>query len=197
MGVKKNNLDKIVQMNINVHEYKLIDNINDLIEYGNINNKFSIRFDSIDVRHGLPFYTYDSNRDTNREELFNNIIEQMNILDCKLLVSNGYMYDNNIKFNFVIDIKENNDFILEICSKKIPLRNMYDNNITTIITGNLFDEYKDYKITNQEYNTYTKNDIEKILDIIINNISIKYAEGTIYDTNVGIFNKDIVMWQIA
>ena len=197
MGVKKNNLDKIVQMNINVHEYKLIDNINDLIEYGNINNKFSIRFDSIDGRHGLPFYTYDSNRDTNREELFNNIIEQMNILDCKLLVSNGYMYDNNIKFNFVIDIKENNDFILEICSKKIPLRNMYDNNITTIITGNLFDEYKDYKITNQEYNTYTKNDIEKILDIIINNISIKYAEGTIYDTNVGIFNKDIVMWQIA
>jgi len=195
MGVKKNNLDKIVQMNLNVHEYKLIDNINDLIEYSNLNNKFSIRFDSTDGRHGLPFYTYDSSRDS--KEIFNSIIEQMNILDCKLLVSNGYMYDNNIKFNFVIDIKDNNDFILELCSKKIPLRNMYDNNCTTIITGNLFDDYKDYTITNSEYNTYSKNDIEKVLDIIINNMSIKYVEGTIYDVNVGILNQDIVIWQIV
>ena len=195
MGVKKNNLDKIVQMNLNVHEYKLIDSIDKLLEYSNLNNKFSIRFDSIDGRHGLPFYTYDSNRDS--KEIFDSIIEQMNILDCKLLVSNGYMYDNNIKFNFVIDIKENNDFILELCSKKIPLRNMYDNNCTTIITGNLFDDYKDYTITNGEYNTYSKNDIEKVLDIIINNMSIKYMEGTIYDVNVGILNKDIVIWQIA
>lgn len=195
MGVKKNNLDKIVQMNLNVHEYKLIDNIDDLIEYSNFNNKFSIRFDSTDGRHGLPFYTYDSTKDN--KDIFNSIIEQMNILDCKLLVSNGYMYDNNIKFNFVIDIKENNDFILELCSKKIPLRNMYDNNCTTIITGNLFDDYKDFTITNGEYNTYSKNDIEKVLDIIINNMSIKYIEGTIYDVNVGILNKDIVIWQIA
>ncbi len=195
MGVKKNNLDKIVQMNLNVHEYKLIDNIDDLIEYSNFNNKFSIRFDSTDGRHGLPFYTYDNTKDN--KDKFNSIIEQMNILDCKLLVSNGYMYDNNIKFNFVIDIKENNDFILELCSKKIPLRNMYDNNCTTIITGNLFDDYKDFTITNGEYNTYSKNDIEKVLDIIINNMSIKYIEGTIYDVNVGILNKDIVIWQIA
>lgn len=195
MGVKKNNLDKIVQMNLNVHEYKLIDNIDDLIEYSNFNNKFSIRFDSTDGRHGLPFYTYDNTKDN--KDKFNSIIEQMNILDCKLLVSNGYMYDNNIKFNFVIDIKENNDFILELCSKKIPLRNMYDNNCTTIITGNLFDDYKDFTITNGEYNTYSKNDIEKVLDIIIKNMSIKYIEGTIYDVNVGILNKDIVIWQIA
>lgn len=195
MGVKKNNLDKIVQMNLNVHEYKLIDNIDDLIEYSNLNDKFSIRFDSTDGRHGLPFYTYDSSKDS--KEIFNSIIEQMNILDCKLLVSNGYKYDNNIKFNFVIDIKENNEFILELCSKKIPLRNMYDNNCTTIITGNLFDDYKDYTITNGEYNTYSKNDIEKVLDIIINNMSIKYTEGTIYDENVGILNQDIVIWQIV
>ena len=63
--------------------------------------------------------------------------------------------------------------------------------------NDLFDDYKDFTITNGEYNTYSKNDIEKVLDIIINNMSIKYIEGTIYDVNVGILNKDIVIWQIA
>ena len=196
MGVKKNNLDRIIELRLNVHEYKLIDNIDELIEYSNLNNKFSIRFDSIDGRHGLPFYTYDSNRD-DKNILFKNIIDEMNILDCKLLVSNGYMYDDNIKFNFVIDIKDNNDFIFELCSKKVPLRNMYDNNITTIITGNLFDDYNDYTITNKDSNIYNEKDIEKIINLMINNMSIKYIEGTIYDREVGILNKDIVIWQVA
>ena len=195
MGVKYENLNKIKSLGINVHEYKLIDNLNDLLEYSKVNNKFSIRFDSRDVQHGLPFYTYDNEKDS--INIFDNIIEQMNKLDCKLLVSNGYSYDKNIKFNFVIDIKENNDFILEICSKKVPLRNMYDNNITTTFTGNLFDDYKEYKIINKEDNIYTKEDILKVLDIIINNISIKYMEGTLYDINVGILNKDIAIWQVA
>ena len=194
MGVKTNNLNRIKELGINVHEYKEISTLEDLIEYSKYNDKFSIRFDSLDGRHNLPFYTYD--KDINSNQVFDEIIDKMNNLNCTLLVSNGYKYDQNIKFNYFLNIKENNDFILELCSKKIPLRDMYDGTITTIIKDNLFDNYSNYIIENKDSNQYIRKDIEKILDIIINHINIKYMEGTVYDINVGIYDEDIAVWQI-
>ena len=67
----------------------------------------------------------------------------MNKLDCTLLCSNGYVYDNDLLFNFVIEVDKNNNFILELCDKKVPLRKMYEYKTTTI-KGNLFDDNREY-----------------------------------------------------
>ncbi len=195
MGVKRKNLDRLVSLGFNVHEYKEINTYDELIEYSNINKQFTIRFDSIDEKNNLPFYMYDESINLNKELYFEKIIKQMNDLHCTLLCSNGYKYDNKLLFNFVIDIDKNNNFILELCSKKVPLRKMYEYK-TTIIKGNIFDDYKNYSITNLKENEYKEKDIKKIIDVIIDNdLKIKYLEGTFYEDNVGILNNKIIFWQ--
>lgn len=187
MGLKTRNLEKLLNDNINIFEYKEIRNINQLIDYSAINNKFTIRFDRDYDIEGLPFYKYDDNLD-----LFK-IYEEASNMNCTLLLSNGYKYDNDLVFNFVIDINSNNDFILEICNKKVPLRDMYKYN-TCILKGNLFD--KNYKCINLDYNIYNIDDIEKIIDLVINlEVRYHYIEGSMYSRNVGLLSKKIVVWQ--
>lgn len=193
MGTKTRNLDYLVNSNINVHNYKEIDNINDLIELSNIYNKFSIRFDNKDIIHNLPFYIYDKDIIENKEEYFNNIINEMNRLNCTLLCSDGYSYDNDLLFNFVIEIKDDFSFILELCDKKIPLRDIYKYK-TTIIKGNILD--KKYEYINRLENKYSLDNIEYLLDWIISlDKKFKYLEGTLYNKKLGIYNDNIVIWQ--
>ena len=187
MGLKTKNLDLLVKDNLNVFEYKEIDNIDDLKKYIKDNNKFTIRFDREYNIQGLPFYIY--NDKLNIEE----IINEMNKLNCTLLCSNGYIYDNDLLFNFVIEVDKNNNFILELCDKKVPLRKMYEYKTTTI-KGNLFEDTREY--INKNDNKYTKRDIESIIELIINrDLKYKYLEGTIYNKKVGLLNDTIIIWQ--
>lgn len=192
MGTKVKNLDYLVSNNINVHKYLEIDNLKDLIEFSNKYDKFSIRFDNKDIIHNLPFYVYDESIDI-KEEYFKSIIDEMNKLNCTLLCSNGYNYDNDLLLNFVIEIKDDLSFILEICDKKIPLRDIYKYK-TTIIKGNLLD--KNYEYINKLENNYSKENIDYILDWVITlDKKFKYLEGTLYNNKVGIYNDYIVIWQ--
>ena len=186
MGRKTRNLDKLVESKFNVFEYKEINTYDELLKYSKENNKFSIRFDSENIRHNLPFYIY--NNDLDLKEIF----EEAKSINCSLLCSNGYKYDDKLLFNYVIDIDENNDYILELCSKKVPLRDMYKYK-TTIIKGNIFE--KKHKIE-QTYDKFDSSDIEYIFNFIINNdLKYKYLEGTMYSINVGIYNEKMVIWQ--
>lgn len=187
MGLKTNNLKKILNEGINVFEFKEISSLEELINYSKINNKFTIRFDRNNNIHGLPFYKYDNDLDLNK------IYEEALSKNCTLLLSNGYKYDDDLLFNFVIEIENDNSFILELCDKKIPLRDMYSNT-TTIIKGNLFSD--DYEYINKDSNKYTENDIKKIIDFILRkNIKYHYLEGTLYSIEVGILYKNIAIWQ--
>lgn len=195
MGIKKSNLDKLVEEKINVHNYKEIFNIDELLEYSKTHNSFSIRFDCYPKKDNLPFYVYDEKKVENKVLFFNDIINNMNKLNCSIIVSDGYKYDSEMKFNFVIEINKNNDFILELCDKKVPLRNMYEYK-TTIINGNIFSDYKSFEFKNKLDNHYEETDICNIIKLILeHNLKYTYIEGTIYKKNVGIFNKSIVVWQ--
>ncbi len=195
MGVKLKNLDNLVKDQINVHSYKEIFNLDELLNYSKINNKFSIRFDSYPKKDNLPFYIYDEQIVDDKIKFLENIINEMNQLNCSIIVSDGYKYDSYIKFNFVVEIDNKNNFILELCDKKIPLRNMYEYK-TTIIKGNIFSNYKTFKFINELDNKYSEEDIVNIIRFIFkNNLKYNYLEGTVYTKNVGILNKNIVIWQ--
>ena len=66
MGIKKSNLDKLVEEKINVHNYKEIFNIDELLEYSKTHNSFSIRFDCYPKKDNLPFYVYDEKKVENK-----------------------------------------------------------------------------------------------------------------------------------
>lgn len=190
MGIKINNLQRLLNDNINVHDFCEVKTLEELIRYSETNKSFSIRFDRNYQEHNLPFYVYDESI-KDKDTYFKNIIEEMHKLDCTLLCSNGHAYDNILKFNFVIDIDEKANFILELCDQKIPLRLMYQYK-TTIIKGNLFQDK--YEIINKEANTYDEEDISKIINYVVVR-KYKYLEGTLYQSKVGKLNDDIVIWQ--
>jgi len=191
MGLKTKNLDKLVKENYNVFEYKEISNIEELKEYISNNKLFTIRFDRSRNIENLPFYIY--NEDLDIEAL----IEESKKLNCTLLVSNGLKYDKDLLFNFVIEIDKNNNFILELCDKKIPLRKMY-NEKTTTIKGNIFEDYRDYSFINKRSNKYNSKQIYKILELVLkNNMKYHYIEGTYYDKKVGMLKENFIIWQTS
>lgn len=195
MGVKVRNLKELVQNNINVHHFKEITDLQSLITYSLENDKFSIRFDYETKKYSLPFYTYSKNEIDNPIGYFQKIIDEMNKYECTLICSDGYKYDDKLKFNFVVEINQDYNFIIELSDKKVPLRQMYRFK-TTIIKGNIFDTYKNFEQINQSENIYTEKDIMDIIEwVIYEEFKYCYIEGTIYNKKVGILNDYMVIWQ--
>lgn len=195
MGVKVRNLKELIKNDINVHHFEEITDLQSLISYSSKNDKFSIRFDYEIKKYSLPFYTYNKNDIDNPIIYFQRIIDEMNKYECTLICSDGYKYDEELKFNFVIEIDQGYNFIIELSDKKVPLRQMY-NFKTTIIRGNIFDSYKNFEQINQSENVYTEKDIMNIIEWVINKeFKYRYIEGTIYKKKVGILNDYMVIWQ--
>lgn len=188
MGYKTRLLDNLKNNKINIHEYKEVYTKEELIEYSKHNKYFSIRFDKNEKTHNLPFYVVDNNY-INYDE----IILKAKDMNASLLLSNGRNFDKYLLFNFVIEIYNNYDFILEICDKKVPLREMYKYK-TTIFKGNLMKDYSSYEIINKEENIFNISDIEDIIMFSLNH-KYKYIEGSIYTEKVGIYNDKLVLWQ--
>ena len=191
MGLKLRNLDKLVKNGVNVHEYVGIDNIEDLINYSKEHEHFSMRFDRDKKNDALPFYTYDANIEDNNEEYLTNIMNTAQELGCILVCSTGHAYDDQLKFNFVVTIDTKMNYILEICSKKIPLRNMYKEK-TTIIKGNLVDD--NYTYINKYGNEYSMNDVKYIINWCLKH-QYQYIEGTLYKIDVGMLKEKLIIWQ--
>ncbi len=186
MGYKTRLLDNLKENKINTHEYKEIYTKEELINYSKSNKYFSIRFDKNIKTHDLPFYVVDNNT-INYDE----IILEANNMNASLLLSNGRSYDKYLLFNFVIEIDSDYNFILELCDKQVPLRNMYKYK-TTIIKGNLMKD--SYEIINKNSNIYNINDIDKIIRFCLDH-KYKYIEGSIYNQEVGIYKDRLVLWQ--
>lgn len=195
VGIKKRNLEGLIKNNINVHNFQEISDLQSLISYSLKNDKFSIRFDYETKKYNLPFYTYDRKEVNDSNRYFKKIIDEMYQYDCTLLCSDGYKYDDMLKFNFVAELDQDYNFLIELSDKKVPLRKMYDFK-TTVIKGNLFDSYKKFEFINKFQNTYTEEDIMDIIEWFIDkNFKYHYVEGTIYNEKVGLLNDYIVVWQ--
>lgn len=195
MGIKTRNLEDLVKNNINVHRFQEISDLQSLISYSMANEKFSMRFDYDTKKYSLPFYTYDQKKITNSTAYLQKIIDEMHKYDCTLLCSDGYKYDDELKFNFVAELDQDFNFLIELSDQKVPLRQMY-NFKTTIIKGNIFHSYKEFQIINKTHNQYTEEDIMNIIEWFIDkNFKYHYMEGTIYKIKVGLLNDYMVIWQ--
>lgn len=199
MGIKFKNLKELLNKRINVHSFECIDDLENLIRYSNENEKFSMRFDRDKDYHQLPFYTYDkslfSTIDDSNEYL-NKIMNEAHKLNCSILCAIGYLYNDLQICNFVIKVEENGNFILEFCTKKVSLREMYEHE-TTILKGNIKDSIKDMDWIRKNANDIDERKLEKIISWALKtNIINKNIEATLYEEKVGIFNEDIACWQI-
>lgn len=192
MGYKARNLKRLLDSKINVHHFQTISNLDELKEYRDNHPLFTMRFDSDEKIKDLPFYTYNNleHPDSN-DNYLEQIMKEALEYHCTLLCSDGYKYDQALKFNFVIERQDNYDFMMEICSLKVPLREMYQHK-TTVIKGNLLT--RKYTYINREDNTYTLDDISYVLDYVMDK-PYSYFEGTLYETSVGFLKEVIAIWQ--
>lgn len=199
MGAKYNNLVKLYDKNINVHEFHEIRTLEQLIDYSKNNLMFSIRFDRENDFHQLPFYKYNRNDFNNPAEInkyLEKIILEANQLGCTLLCSNGYLYDKNQICNFVIEIDDKQNFVLEWCNKKVAVREMYQYK-TSILKGNIKEDLKDMHWISEKENIIDNKDIESIINWAFGTGFInKNIEGTLYPVNVGLLKEKIVCWQV-
>lgn len=198
MGAKYNNLVKLYNKKINVHEFYELKTFDELLNYSNNNSMFSMRFDREIDFHQLPFYKFnkkDFKKQADVEEYFNKIILEANKLNCSLLCSDGYLYDSDQICNFVIKIDDNQDFVLEWCNEKVAVREMYQYK-TSILKGNIKEDLKDMQWISKNENEIDNKDIENIINWSFKiGIINKNIEGTLYPNNVGMLKEKIVCWQ--
>lgn len=199
MGAKYRNLNNLYQSGINVHEFSILETVEDLMEYEKGNSMFSIRFDRNKDYQQLPFYKYNRNNFKSRKEkerFFMDIVEEAKQKKCTLLCSNGYQYDSIQICNFVIIFPTKQEFILEWSTKEVALREMYAFP-TTILKGNIKEDLKDMEWTNEKENKISKKEIEKILFWALSlNVVGKSIEATLYEKKVGMLKQEIACWQI-
>lgn len=199
MGAKYQNLNRLYQSGINVHEFQSLETVEELMEYETNNAMFSIRFDRNKDYHQLPFYKYDRSSfksKKEKEQFFVKIVEEAKSKKCTLLCSNGYQYDSIQICNFVIIFLAKEEFILEWSTKEVALREMYAYP-TTILKGNIKEDLKDMEWINKKENKLGMKEIEKILFWALSlNVVGKSIEATLYDKNVGMLQQEIACWQI-
>ena len=199
MGAKYKSLKHLAETGVNVHEFVQLETLEELLAYADENSSFTIRFDRDKDYHQLPFYTYDNDSfqtDEERISFFRKVAEEAIEKKCTLLCSNGRQYDKIQICNFVMKVNSQMDFLLEWCTKRVALRDMYQYE-TSCLKGNIKDDLKDMEWSNKNSNRISDREIESILmwafSLQILNHSI---EGTLYLEKVGIYHQEIVCWQI-
>ncbi len=196
MGKKFDSLNRLREAGINVHSYQSLSTLEKLKNYAQENPQFSIRFDRDKDYHSLPFYTYEEGKILDKESFFQKIVEHAKELGCTMLVSNGHQYDSIELANFVMKIEEDSTFLLEYCTEKVPLRDMYEYE-TSILSGKLSQNIKEMTWLRKDANPLEEKEIERILVWAMGlNIVGKTIEATLYEKEVGIQNERIACWQI-
>jgi hypothetical protein len=180
-------------MGLNVHNFYIP---NTYEEYKNITHQLkfcTIRTDHKFITEDLPFYIYDSNKDS--EDKLISIWNESQQKEFKLIISNGIQYDNIQEYNMVIKLQKNGDFIFEASELKIPLRHMYRHPLLSC-SGDISDEIPQWDIYNARYGINKINIKNDLLTLYNYQIFDKWLEVTKYPIPVGIKNNNIIFWQI-
>jgi hypothetical protein len=190
---KINSLMNLVKRGLNTHVFYIPETY-----WGYLNLVYTlscctVRTDHAVVSEDLPFYIINLAVDST--EYIQNIWDQAVLNEYKLIVSDGIKFDEVKKYNMVIKIEKNGDFIFEASAKKVPLRRMYRYPLLSC-SGNIADEVSEWAVYNSIPGINRidlKKDIEELYTL---QIFGKWLELTKYPLPVGILQKDIVFWQI-
>jgi len=192
---KIESLNNIVKLNLNVHQFFIPKTYE---EYRDLVNKFglcTIRTDHKYISEDLPFYIFNKQKDG--EEELNLIWDESQGKQYKLIISNGIKYDNIQKYNMVMKIQKNGDFIFEASDLKIPLRHMYRNPSSLLsCTGNLSEGIHLWHMFKGRYGIDKLIIRRDLLTLYNSGLFDKWLEVTKYPIPVGMKNEHIVFWQI-
>lgn len=201
MSSKIDSLKLIDKCKLNHHNFVVVKSIEELDNFAkNCNYKLSIRTDrKTGITKCLPFFLID-----NQIEYYYNrsSFKLFMLCDYLLIASDGHFYDDYLKYNMVISIEKNDDFVAEYSSVNVPLRHMYKYpNKLAIISGNVNERYFDWYL----YNTRVSGlDIRLIRDkiyeqylvVLKNNLFNRYLELSVYSKDCGVNNSDTVYWEV-
>lgn len=190
---KINSLKSIVKLGLNVHRFYIPNSYKEYIKLLQDLSFCTIRTDHETIKENLPFYIVNTQKNDMR--LIDNIWDEAQQNNYKLIISDGIKYDSIQEYNLVTKINENGDFIFEASELKIPLRHMYRYPLLSCY-GNIADKISDWDIINNKYGL-DKRTIKRDLEILYTyGIYNKWLEVTKYPQGVGIKNEPIVFWQI-
>ena len=188
-------LNNIVNLGLNLHQFYIPETYE---EYKNLISKFelcTIRTDHKYISEDLPFYIF--NRQKDGEEYLDLIWDEAQGKQYRLIISDGIKYDNIQKYNMVVKLQSNGDFIFEASDLKIPLRHMYRYPSSLLsCTGNLSESIHLWHMFNKRYGI-NKLIVRRDLLILYNcGLFDKWLEVTKYPIPVGNRKENIVFWQI-
>lgn len=190
---KIQSLNMIKNLSLNIHNFYIP---NSYQEYKDIIKQLefcTIRTDHEVITEDLPFYIFDSRIDNINK--LNQIWNDSQLNNYKLIISDGIKYDNIQDYNMVVKIQKNGDFIFEVSELKIPLRHMYRYSLLSC-TGNIGDNIHQWSIHKQKYGLNKANIKDDLLTIYNYQIFDKWLEITKYPIGIGIKNSRLVFWQI-
>lgn len=158
-----------------------------------LGNFCTIRTDHPTKENDLPFFIVDHESEERLMEIWK-IIDDGNYVP---IISNGIKFDKDQLYNMCIKIESDGSFLFEASILKIPLRHMYrypDDLLSAY--GNISDKPNQWTFINNTYGIdrfQLKKILEKIYTLGIYN---KYIECTVYPYSVGVFDDNIVYWEI-
>lgn len=201
---KVSSLKRIEKYGLNIHCYTVCFTINQLIEAcEEYKYMCTIRTDmkesSLNYGHDYPFYIIQNKIEVDADKLKREIFDKEYIA----IVTNALQYDKYLKYNLVISLARNGDFMAEYSFENTPLRCMYKHSENlNCVTGNINDNIRLWDRTYLRKDN--KLDLRILKDILEDNYLIaeqqklfdRYIEMSVYKQKCGILNKEIVYWEI-
>lgn len=193
---KIESLNSIVKLNLNLHQFYIPETYEEYIKLTNEFELCTIRTDHKYISEDLPFYIFDKQKEQD-DEYLDLIWNEAQGQQYKLIISNGIHYDKFQKYNMVVKLQKNGDFLFEASDLKIPLRHMYRHPASLLsCTGNLSEGIHLWHMFNKRYGI-NKLFIKKDLLTLYNyGLFDTWLEITKYPIKVGTKNEDIVFWQL-
>lgn len=189
---KLDSLRFLERKGLNIHNYKVVDNLLYLAGYCQVYVNSSIRFDRESNELQLPFVLVD--RDTFDRSFLSDVLNLSRKLGCYLIISDGRNYDQYLKYNLVVMFDRQGNFNCNLSTLKIPLRHMYNHKLMQV-TGNIKDYTKDWEVWGERQTDLDS--LRKSIETLYSKeIFNKYLECSFYTRRVGIYNEDHVFWHI-
>lgn len=158
-----------------------------------LGNFCTIRTDHLEKENDLPFFIVKNETEERLKEIWD-IIEIGNYVP---IISNGIKYDVDQLYNLCLKIESDGSFIFEASTLKIPLRHMYrypDELLSAY--GNISDRPNQWNFVNNTYGIDRFQLLKVLQKIYTLGIYNKYIECTVYPYSVGVFDDNIVFWEI-
>jgi len=189
---KLQSIKRLAGKGLNVHNYVATKNTEEIKQvvrdFGYV---CTIRTDSLKSEYKLPFYVIKD-----RAVDLGKICKEIESKDLLAIVTNGLRYDKHLRYNFVYTLERNGDFWIEYSKENCPLRKMYEKPMNCYI-GNIDEGVGDWVVIRETDDRVDKREISWLLRRMWDKgIFGKYVEASIYNEKCGIYDEDIVFWQI-